>query len=90
MCTNLVFQAKNTIYIFNLKRSFSTYGHRSQRTEDPVRSPELKLRTGRLVLRWVTTGEYRLLYVLPFRYLMSSELATFCLGVHTIEAQYLP
>ena len=43
-----------------------TYSHRSQRTEDPVRSPELKLRTGRLVLRWVTTWEYRLPYVLLF------------------------
>ena len=44
----------------------STYGHRSQRTEDPVRSPVLKLRTGGLVLRWVTTWEYPLLYVLHF------------------------
>ena len=44
----------------------STYGHRSQRTEDPVRSPELKLRTGGLVVRWVTTCEYPLLYILLF------------------------
>ena len=44
----------------------STYGHRSVKTEDPVRSPELKHRTGRLVLRWVTTWESRLLYVLLF------------------------
>ena len=44
----------------------STYGHRSVKTEDPVRSPELKHRTGRLVLRWVTTWESRLLYVLYF------------------------
>lgn len=28
----------------------STYGHRSRRTEDPVRSPVLKPRTGRLVV----------------------------------------
>ena len=43
-----------------------TYGHRSQKTEDPVRSPVLKLQTGGLVLRWVTTWEYPLLYVLYF------------------------
>ena len=33
-------------------------------TGHPVRSGILKLRTGRSVLSWVTTGEYRLLYVL--------------------------
>ncbi|KAF2863068.1 hypothetical protein K470DRAFT_241710, partial [Piedraia hortae CBS 480.64] len=43
-----------------------TYGHRLQKTEDPVRSPELKLQTGGLVLRWVTTWESPLLYVLFF------------------------
>ena len=45
--------------------NIGTYGHRRQRTEDPVRSPILKLSTGGLVLRWVTTWEYPLLYVLP-------------------------
>jgi len=34
-----------------------------QITEDPVRSPVLKLQTGGLVLRWVTTWESPLLYV---------------------------
>ncbi|TKA39511.1 hypothetical protein B0A54_10067 [Friedmanniomyces endolithicus] len=34
--------------------------------EDPVRSPVLKLRSGRSVLHWVTMGEYLLLYVLLF------------------------
>ena len=41
-----------------------TYGHRSQRTDHPVRSGVLKLRTGGLVVRWVTTCESPLLYVL--------------------------
>lgn len=41
----------------------STYGHRSERTEDPVRSPVLKLRTGGLVVEWVTISESPLLYV---------------------------
>jgi hypothetical protein len=41
----------------------STYDHRRLRTELPVRSAELKQSTGGLVVRWVTTGEYPLLYV---------------------------
>ena len=53
-------------YMYRPRSLSSTYDHRSQRTEDPVRSPELKLRTGGLVVRWVTTCEYPLLYVLPF------------------------
>ena len=53
-------------YMYPPRSLPSTYDHRSQRTEDPVRSPELKLRTGGLVVRWVTTCEYPLLYVLPF------------------------
>ena len=53
-------------YIGSARCITSTYDHRSQRTEDPVRSPELKLRTGGLVVRWVTTCEYPLLYVLLF------------------------
>jgi hypothetical protein len=40
-----------------------TYDHRTLRTELPVRSAELKQCTGGLVVRWVTTGEYPLLYV---------------------------
>lgn len=52
--------------IHNQKTVTVTYGHRSQNTRDPVRSPIFKLRTGRLVLRWVTTWESRLLYVLLF------------------------
>ena len=60
-------------YIFYYDIIMNTYGHRSQRTEDPVRSPVLKLRTGRLVLRWVTTWEYRLPYVLPFYHNHGSE-----------------
>jgi hypothetical protein len=44
----------------------STYDHSSQKTRDPVRSPLDKLRSGRLVVGWVTTSEYRLLYVFFF------------------------
>ena len=40
-----------------------TYGHRWWKSEGPVRSPVLKPSTGRLVVRWVTTSGYLLLYV---------------------------
>ncbi|KAF2641165.1 hypothetical protein P280DRAFT_398147, partial [Massarina eburnea CBS 473.64] len=40
-----------------------TYDHRIMSTELPVRSAVLKHDTGGLVVRWVTTGEYLLLYV---------------------------
>lgn len=51
----------------------NTYAHRSQKTEDPVRSPVLKLRTGELVVRWVTTCEYSLVYVLQFLFRIRSR-----------------
>jgi hypothetical protein len=41
----------------------STYDHRTLKIELPVRSAVLKQCTGGLVVRWVTTGEYPLLYV---------------------------
>jgi hypothetical protein len=42
---------------------FSTYDHRTLKTRLPVRSALFKQRTGGLVVRWVTTSEYPLLYV---------------------------
>jgi hypothetical protein len=44
----------------------ATYDHRFKKTALPVRSAVLKLVTGGLVVRWVTTGEYPLLYVFGF------------------------
>ena len=41
----------------------STYDHRTLKTRLPVRSALFKQRTGGLVVRWVTTSEYPLLYV---------------------------
>jgi hypothetical protein len=41
----------------------STYDHRTLKTRLPVRSALFKQRTGGLVVRWVTTSEYLLLYV---------------------------
>ena len=40
-----------------------TYDHRTLKTRLPVRSALFKQRTGGLVVRWVTTSEYLLLYV---------------------------
>jgi hypothetical protein len=44
----------------------STYDHRTLKTRLPVRSALFKQRTGGLVVRWVTTSEYPLLYVFAF------------------------
>jgi hypothetical protein len=41
----------------------STFDHRFEKIALPVRSAVLKLVTGGLVVRWVTTGEYPLLNV---------------------------
>ena len=43
---------------------FSTYGHRQLNIGHPVRSGIHKQLTARLVLRWVTTWESLVLYVL--------------------------
>jgi hypothetical protein len=43
-----------------------TYDHRTLKTRLPVRSALFKQRTGGLVVRWVTTSEYPLLYVFIF------------------------
>jgi hypothetical protein len=43
-----------------------TYDHRTLKTRLPVRSALFKQRTGGLVVRWVTTSEYPLLYVFFF------------------------
>ncbi|KAF2818388.1 hypothetical protein CC86DRAFT_309405, partial [Ophiobolus disseminans] len=44
----------------------STYDHRVLKAMLPVRSAIFKQDTGGLVVRWVTTGEYPLLYVFVF------------------------
>jgi hypothetical protein len=55
---------------------YATYDHRTLRTELPVRSAELKQCTGGLVVRWVTTGEYPLLYVFVFSCSCRSDYAS--------------
>jgi hypothetical protein len=51
------------IYMCYCNKS-STYDHRILRTRLPVRSALFKQDTGGLVVRWVTTSESPLLYVL--------------------------
>jgi hypothetical protein len=53
---------KMTIYYVYFANS-ATYDHRTLKTRLPVRSALFKQRTGGLVVRWVTTSEYPLLYV---------------------------
>ena len=50
-------------YLFPNSTRTATYDHRLKRTGHPVRSAIHKLEIGRLVVGWVTTSEYLLLYV---------------------------
>jgi len=60
--TNPALSIATAIYT-QLSPLSSTYGHRSKNTRRPVRSALFKLRTGRLVVTWVTSSESLLLYV---------------------------
>jgi hypothetical protein len=53
--------------------SVSTYDHRTLKTRLPVRSALFKQRTGGLVVRWVTTSEYPLLYVFDSFFAVSND-----------------
>jgi hypothetical protein len=55
------------VVIFQQFYNPSTYGHSQLKTGHPVRSAIHKQLNGRLVLRWVTTWESLLLYVLFLR-----------------------
>ena len=48
-----------------------TYGHRLKNNRHPVRSAKDKLQIDQLVVGWVTTSEYWLLYVFDFFFLPS-------------------
>ena len=56
----------STRYIMRKTANSVTYDHRILKPALPVRSAVLKQDTGALVLGWVTTGEYALLYVFGF------------------------
>jgi hypothetical protein len=55
-----------------MENSF-TYDHRLKKTGHPVRSAIHKLQIGRLVVGWVTTSEYLLLYVFAFHFAPTSS-----------------
>jgi hypothetical protein len=67
----------------------NTYDHRTLKTRLPVRSALFKQRTGGLVVRWVTTSEYPLLYVFAFFAYQTRRVSfervhiTYCLVKHT-------
>jgi hypothetical protein len=69
------------VYIFQQDKRSSTYGHSQLKTGHPVRSAIHKQLNGRLVLRWVTTWESLLLYVLCL-------LLPVVLAVHDTDPQY--
>jgi hypothetical protein len=71
----LLTDAKNMFY-YNLPKYIesSTYGHSQLKTGHPVRSAIHKQLNGRLVLRWVTTWESLLLYVLHSLLLLQTLL----------------
>jgi hypothetical protein len=50
-------------YMYQNAATSSTYDHRILKAMLPVRSAIFKQDTGGSVVRWVTTGEYPLLYV---------------------------
>ena len=64
--TVLELSRKLLIIILEKIQILSTYGHSQLKTGHPVRSAIHKQLNGRLVLRWVTTWESLLLYVLHF------------------------
>ena len=66
-----------TLYCAIADRSF-TYDHRTLKTRLPVRSALFKQRTGGLVVRWVTTSEYPLLYVFFYCFCSPSQVHCFC------------
>jgi hypothetical protein len=59
-------------HMYSIKQRAFTYDHRLRRTGDPVRSRILKPQIGRLVVGWVTTSEYLLLYVFYFFFRFSN------------------
>ena len=63
----------DTIYIEHFTIS-DTYNHRTLKTRLPVRSAIFKQRIGGLVVRWVTTSEYPLLYVFALFILFDKHL----------------
>jgi hypothetical protein len=62
--------------IMHVKDEIVTYDHRILKIELPVRSAVLKQYTGGLVVRWVTTGEYPLLYVFEFLFVCEKSIQT--------------
>jgi hypothetical protein len=65
-CRRVTTTEPSACFIYQLTALTCTYDHRTLKIELPVRSAVLKQCTGGLVVRWVTTSEYPLLYVFTF------------------------
>ncbi len=56
--------SRAAFYLINyIMLNICTYGHRLKNNRHPVRSAKDKLQIDQLVVGWVTTSEYWLLYV---------------------------
>ena len=73
ICSKLYFMHS---VIYFIKPFSATYDHRLRTTGHPVRSAIHKPQIGRLVVGWVTTSEYLLLYVFIFYIFELHFLAT--------------
>jgi hypothetical protein len=62
-------------FIYRNSNTSVTYDHRLRRIGHPVRSAIHKPQIGRLVVGWVTTSEYLLLYVLLFALHLNYKMA---------------
>ena len=60
---------RRATYIYHCMGRIVTYDHRLKRIGHPVRSAIHKLEIGGLVVGWVTTSEYPLLYVFLFYFI---------------------
>jgi hypothetical protein len=70
------------LYIYPKITIPDTYDHRLRRIGHPVRSAIHKPQIGRLVVGWVTTSEYLLLYV--FAFFAPQDVSNFLLFVDDV------
>jgi hypothetical protein len=68
----------------------STYDHRLEGIGHPVRSAILKLQIGRLVVGWVTTSEYLLLYVFAFVFFAFLPVYPTCHHHYHLRQLFIP
>ena len=82
--------------IYHFTSPISTYGHRLKNNRHPVRSAKDKLQIDQLVVGWVTTSEYWLLYVFvlfifaePESWWVGDELLTFLFSMTHMSCNHV-